>query len=614
MRSSHRSGSSSDVIVVKRASGTLVSSSFHVSFGHRWAGHMVNVTVNTARVPVWMRVNEHGFAMWNAAPRSEPLPSSSLPEDLEDSVSSAAFSEVIGSSSSNSNGSPHRNPNESSSSSSGGIMEVIAACPHSKAGGLLAHPPSEELEELVGPLLKPDTYVSPSETLEYADCSPLPSERPLGNSPTLTARSDISDMSITTDPNDFSHKPSAAELAAMNLRYGENSIQFSVAGETWSVNASVYLWNANDRLVISDVDGTITKSDLLGHAYALVGHGGKWIHPSICSLYTSVAQNGYHFVYLTARSLHQSQGTRNFLFGLHQGQDQLPRGPVFSSPSSFFRALREEVSRRSHLFKIECLLDIRAAFPTGVRPLFAAFGNRGSDFVAYKEVGVPTRHIYILDTQSVVSLGGLKFHLSSTATGQLLDCRFPPRRHHRTSPPSTRPQRRHHHHDKCDSAPLLTADTRLVSNSGNTSSRSNTTHRYSHQSSSLAQSSQMISVRVEEEEEVEFEEEFADAMFWRIDPTSLITAAASTAPPSAAVAKSSGKQQQQSSSGTSTNTNTPSKSIVKGGKPNPAAAQDPPVNQHHLEAQNHGLLPNTPNTEGSHQQKRFFFFNREKRK
>jgi phosphatidate phosphatase LPIN len=37
------------------------------------------------------------------------------------------------------------------------------------------------------------------------------------------------------------------------------------------VSASIFLWNCRARVVISDVDGTITKSDALGHLLPRVG-------------------------------------------------------------------------------------------------------------------------------------------------------------------------------------------------------------------------------------------------------------------------------------------------------------------------------------------------------
>lgn len=45
---------------------------------------------------------------------------------------------------------------------------------------------------------------------------------------------------------------------------------------------------------------------------------------------------------------------------------------------------REIVVRRPHEFKIACLQDIRALFPTEWNPFYAGFGNRDTDEVAYR--------------------------------------------------------------------------------------------------------------------------------------------------------------------------------------------------------------------------------------
>jgi phosphatidate phosphatase PAH1 len=43
-------------------------------------------------------------------------------------------------------------------------------------------------------------------------------------------------------------------------------------------------------LVISDIDGTITKSDVLGHVIPAIG--GTWAHSGVAELYTRIKNNG----------------------------------------------------------------------------------------------------------------------------------------------------------------------------------------------------------------------------------------------------------------------------------------------------------------------------------
>ena len=71
----------------------------------------------------------------------------------------------------------------------------------------------------------------------------------------------------------------------MPLRKGQNEIVFRVGRETQRAYIHVIPWNA--RLVVSDVDGTITKSDVLGHILPMVS-GHHWSHLGITRLYHSV--------------------------------------------------------------------------------------------------------------------------------------------------------------------------------------------------------------------------------------------------------------------------------------------------------------------------------------
>ena len=68
--------------------------------------------------------------------------------------------------------------------------------------------------------------------------------------------------------------------------------------------------------MISDVDGTITKSDVLGHLYTAMGR--DWTHEGVAQLYTSIHGNGYNIVYLTARAIGQSDATKSYLKGITQ--------------------------------------------------------------------------------------------------------------------------------------------------------------------------------------------------------------------------------------------------------------------------------------------------------
>ena len=88
--------------------------------------------------------------------------------------------------------------------------------------------------------------------------------------------------------------PTKEQLAKLDLKPGENEMTFVVYTTLrgrQSVTCSCFLWEANAQVVVSDVDGTVTRSDVLGHILPKVGK--DWAHSGICSLYNRIVDNGY---------------------------------------------------------------------------------------------------------------------------------------------------------------------------------------------------------------------------------------------------------------------------------------------------------------------------------
>jgi phosphatidate phosphatase LPIN len=55
------------------------------------------------------------------------------------------------------------------------------------------------------------------------------------------------------------------------------------------------------------------------------------------------------------------------------------------------------ILRRPHEFKIATLADIRSLFPPDWNPFYAGFGNRDTDEISYRAVGVPLGRIFIIN-------------------------------------------------------------------------------------------------------------------------------------------------------------------------------------------------------------------------
>jgi phosphatidate phosphatase LPIN len=96
------------------------------------------------------------------------------------------------------------------------------------------------------------------------------------------------------------------------------------------------LWEHDYQVVISDIDGTITKSDALGHIFTMAGK--DWTHSGVAKLYTDITNNGYHILYLTSRAIGQADYTRKYLKNVEQNNYQLPDGPVIMSPDRLMTA------------------------------------------------------------------------------------------------------------------------------------------------------------------------------------------------------------------------------------------------------------------------------------
>ncbi|XP_071350188.1 phosphatidate phosphatase LPIN2 isoform X3 [Trachinotus anak] len=189
------------------------------------------------------------------------------------------------------------------------------------------------------------------------------------------------------------------QIEHLNLRDGANKVVFSVTTQyqgTCRCEAAIYLWNWDDRVIISDIDGTITKSDALGHILPQLGK--DWTHNGIARLYHKIHQNGYKFLYCSARAIGMAAITKDYLQWVNDRGTVLPKGPVLLAPSSLFSALhREVIEKKPEVFKIACLGDIRDLFNPKRQPFYAAFGNRTNDAYAYKQVGVPDTRIFTVN-------------------------------------------------------------------------------------------------------------------------------------------------------------------------------------------------------------------------
>uniref|UniRef100_A0A672NGS9 Si:ch73-21k16.1 n=1 Tax=Sinocyclocheilus grahami TaxID=75366 RepID=A0A672NGS9_SINGR len=222
---------------------------------------------------------------------------------------------------------------------------------------------------------------------------------------------------------------SSEQLVSLQLKDGPNDVVFSVTTQyqgTCRCEGTIYLWNWDDKIIISDIDGTITRSDTLGHILPTLGK--DWTHQGIASLYHSISQNGYKFLYCSARAIGMADMTRGYLHWVNERGTMLPQGPVLLSPSSLLSALhREVIEKRPEKFKVACLTDIKNLFLPNTEPFYAAFGNRGTDVFSYKEVGVPLNRIFTVNPKGELIQEHAKTNISSyVRLGEVVHHVFPP--------------------------------------------------------------------------------------------------------------------------------------------------------------------------------------------
>ncbi|KAJ2417324.1 lipin Ned1 [Coemansia sp. RSA 2530] len=217
---------------------------------------------------------------------------------------------------------------------------------------------------------------------------------------------------------------SSAQLKSLNLRRGANDVKFLVPSNKAYCEARIYLYRYDTQIVISDIDGTITKSDALGHLFNMVGK--DWTHPGVAKLYTDIANNGYEILYLTSRAIGQADGTRYFISNVKQTAYKLPPGPLLLSPDRLFTSFhREVIMKRPHEFKMACLRDIRNLFGDH-SPFYAGFGNRITDAMSYRSVNVPVSRICTIDSYGEIKLDLLPGYSSSyVKINDLVDMMFP---------------------------------------------------------------------------------------------------------------------------------------------------------------------------------------------
>jgi len=206
-------------------------------------------------------------------------------------------------------------------------------------------------------------------------------------------------------PQHRTNSASPSQLAALDLRPGVNSIKYEVttkSGSTVTTSASIHLINSTARLVVSDIDGTVTKSNVRGIVLPALGIS-DWKHEGVVELYSKIADQGYTIMFLTNRAIGQSEMTADYIKSLSEGRFKMPQGPVLLQVESVLGALETELlNGQPEVNKIAALSRVRGLFP-GREPFWAGYGNKAWDILAYKAIGInPNRIFNVLSDSKVI--------------------------------------------------------------------------------------------------------------------------------------------------------------------------------------------------------------------
>lgn len=189
------------------------------------------------------------------------------------------------------------------------------------------------------------------------------------------------------------------QLKSLPLKLGKNNAK--LVGINEELHFEIYFVKHTKypiRFVISDIDGTITQSDTRGFLLNTIGI--DWTHKGVCNLYQTLANKGYHILYLSARPFSHYTITKSYLKNVIQDSKVLPDGPLILAPYSSLDALLN--LDRQLLFKcnlFDCF-NLNLKIPN----LFAyGFGNHVHDQKSYLHAKVPPSHIFIIDEKDQIS-------------------------------------------------------------------------------------------------------------------------------------------------------------------------------------------------------------------
>ncbi|MCC7535756.1 MAG: phosphatidylinositol transfer protein [Deltaproteobacteria bacterium] len=170
---------------------------------------------------------------------------------------------------------------------------------------------------------------------------------------------------------------------------GRHRVHFVVQGDGSRADAYLQVLRDGERIVVSDVDGTLTESETAEFLTLLAGPSPA-DNPDAAAVMWALARRGYHLFYLTARPEWLEPRTHQWL----DEERGFPPGIVHTTLDGI-----GAIGGAAATFKTDELAAITARL--GYPPDFA-FGNTDTDGQAYAAAGVDAsrRYAYRFDDPS----------------------------------------------------------------------------------------------------------------------------------------------------------------------------------------------------------------------
>lgn len=220
--------------------------------------------------------------------------------------------------------------------------------------------------------------------------------------------------------------PTSEVLRNLGLLRGKNVLLFECTRFKLKAECSVFLWSMMDRVVVVDIDGTLTKSDVRGYVETVYMGRYDYVHEGAVSFFSSLEEDyGVCTLYLTSRPLHHLSDTRAFLHLVHNPRgSHLPVGPLFTNRETVLRAVYRELwAKTSAQFKGGVLVDVLSVFAAAGSthsPFCMGVGNKEADAVAYQMAGVRPSNIFLVQKSSQIHVESRNFLGESSLAGMAL--------------------------------------------------------------------------------------------------------------------------------------------------------------------------------------------------